>query len=100
VVDHAESRPDGTLLVLRDGGAVRLGARPDPTGPRRVGRVLRRVERVDVSIDGGGVHCCVTGVGHRRRCSVPVALATALSLAVHGVVTTVSLAVPATEGGR
>jgi hypothetical protein len=96
-VGRADARADGTHLLLHDGRSVRLGVLPDPTGTRRVGRVLRRVERVDVTIDDAGVRAAVTGVGHRRRRCVPVALRTALSLTCAGVPTGVTLGVPVRE---
>ena len=50
---------------------------------------LRRVSWVGITLDGGGAHCRVHGIGHRLPASRPVSLDTALALAAHGVPTVV-----------
>jgi hypothetical protein len=96
-VEHAVVRPDGTRLTLADGRGVELRVRPDVTGARRVHRVLRRVERVDIGIDGAGVVATVTGVGHRLPSRIPVSLATALALVLDGAPCTVTLVLAAAD---
>jgi hypothetical protein len=95
-VDGADLEADGTLLSLHDGRCVRVAAQPDPSGSRRVRGVLRRVERIDLTIRDTAVTAMVTGIGHRRRCQLPVAVPTALSLALDGFPTSVTV-LPASD---
>jgi hypothetical protein len=83
-VQRAAFHADGTRLLLTDGRALQLAARPDPTGAHRVHAALRRITQVDVSVEGDLVSTCVHGIGHRRQCTVPVSLETALALALEG----------------
>jgi hypothetical protein len=71
-------------LTLADGRALQIAARPDPAGSTRVHAALRRITQVDVAIDGDLVSTQVHGIGHRRECSVPVSLETALALTLEG----------------
>jgi hypothetical protein len=108
VVQHSVPRPatvaraqcgaDSIRLSLPDGRVVELRARPDAAGSRRVHGALRRVERVDLTIDAAGVVASVTGIGHRRRSQLPVSLPTALALVLEGAPTTVTVATAATAG--
>jgi hypothetical protein len=90
-VDRADLEADGTHLALRDGRELHVNAFPDPSGSHRVATVLRRIERVDLTVDDRGVRSSVTGVGHRLRRRVPVAVATALSLVLDGVPSAVTV---------
>ena len=91
VVERAGLHVDGT----RSGAARRPSGPaaypPDPDGPRRVQRVLRRITRVDVRLGIGQVTATVSGVGHRRECELPVSLGTALALTLGGVPTAVTI---------
>ena len=89
-VDVAGLHADGTRLVLRDGRVVQLNALPDPEGPHRVQRVLRRIARVDLHLAAAQVTANVSGVGHRRTSRIPVSLGTALALVLDGVPTAVT----------
>jgi hypothetical protein len=91
-VRRASLHADGTHLALPDGRVVELRALPDPSGSRRVHRVLRRVERVDLTIEPDGVAANVLGIGHRRACRLPVSLPTALALVLGGAPGTVTFA--------
>jgi len=83
-VQRAAFHADGTRLTLADGRALQISALPDSTGTTRVHAALRRITQVDVEIDGDLVSTRVLGIGHRRECSVPVSLETALALALEG----------------
>ena len=91
VGERAGLHADGTRLALQDGRMVQLRTLPDPDGPRRVQRVLRRITRVDVRLSTGQVTATVSGVGHRRECELPVSLGTALALTLGGVPTAVTI---------
>jgi len=83
-VQRAAFHADGTRLTLADGRALQISALPDPAGTTRVHAAMRRITQVDVSIDGDLVSTRVHGIGHRRQCSVPVSVETALALALEG----------------
>jgi hypothetical protein len=91
MVDHAARQAGGVRLDLADGRAVQLNALPDREGLRRVHRVLRRVERVELDLGATAVTATVIGVGHRRQCRVPVSLGTALALVLQGAATTFTI---------
>jgi hypothetical protein len=83
-VDRAARQDGGVRLELADGRAVQINAQPDPEGVRRVHRVLRRVERVELVLGATALTASVIGVGHRRRSYIPVSLGTALALVLQG----------------
>jgi len=83
-VRHAALGTDCTQLVLRDGRAVQFPAVPDSDGALHVHAALRRITQVEVDVVGELVTTRVRGIGHRRPCSVPITLETALALAVEG----------------
>lgn len=91
VVERAGLNADGTRLALHDGRVIQLRTLPDPDGPRRVQRVLRRITRVDVHLGTGQITATVSGVGHRRACELPVSLGTALALTLEGIPTAVTI---------
>jgi hypothetical protein len=91
-VQRTAFHADGTSLTLSDGRSLHLSALPDPAGAPRVRAVLRRITRVDVAVDGDWVTTRVHGIAHRRQCTVPVSVETALALAMDGCPCSVDLA--------
>jgi hypothetical protein len=90
-VDRATLLANGVRLDLADGRAVQLNALPDRDGLKRVRRVLRRVELVELDLGATAVTATVVGVGHRRQCRVPVSLGTALALVLRGTAASFSI---------
>lgn len=78
-------KPDGRgcLVRVNDRMSRWYAVRPDVVAARRWLWTLRRVDVVEVGLDGGG--CRLSGVGHRQPVTRTVSLATALGLGTLGV---------------
>ena len=63
---------------------VTVNTVPDLEKARKWRATLKRVQRVDIHINGDHANCIVVGLGHRLPVSRPVPLAVALGFAVIG----------------
>ena len=90
-VARAEAGADGVRLGLADGRCVQISVQPDHSAEQRVHHSMRRVLCVDLVVSDDHAAAWVRGIGHRRPCTVPVSIATALALVLSGVPATVAL---------